>query len=225
MEKKTSRGATQRQSLNLYDEFLAKTSIDRLQKILARHELMKLVQEIPGDIVECGVFKGSGIYTLAKLVRLLTPHTGRKVVGFDFFGAKRPTGLKRIQDKDVLDFHDKNLADKESILANLKMLGINNVELIAGDVAETSKAYVKNNMGFRIALLYLDVDNYEGTLAILKNFYPLVSPGGIVAFDEYGVRGHGESDAVHDYFRGKRIRLHSLSFAATPPAYLVKESA
>ncbi|MDO8594506.1 MAG: TylF/MycF/NovP-related O-methyltransferase [bacterium] len=215
---------TKTRSLSLYDEFLANTSIDRLQKILARYELMKMVSEIPGDIVECGVFKGSGIYTLAKIARLLTPHTGRRIIGFDFFGTDRATTFKRKEDKKVLDFHDKKFADKERILANLKELGIENVELVGGDVTKTTSEYAKKNLGFRIALLYLDVDNYEGTLAILKHFYPLVSPGGIVVFDEYGVRGHGESDAVHDYFKGTSEKLRSLTIANTPPAYLIKGS-
>lgn len=223
MPKNTSSEAAL-ENLALYDDFLAKTGIDRLQKILARYELLTLAQDVPGDIVECGVFKGSGIYTLAKMVRILTPHTGRRVVGFDFFGAKRGAALARKQDTEVLDAHDKKFADQERILANLKARGITNVELVAGDVAKTTAAYAKANLGFRIALLYLDVDNYEGTLAILKNLYPLVSPGGVVAFDEYSVRGHGESDAVHDYFRGKDLRLRALSFANTPPAYLVKDA-
>ena len=95
--------------------------------------------------------------------------------------------------------------------------------MIAGDVTKTTKAYAEKNLGFRIALLYLDVDNYEGTLAILENLFPLVTPGGLVVFDEYAIRGHGESDAVSKYFQGRNPKLHSLSFANTPSAYLVKE--
>jgi len=71
-------------NLNLYDEFLATAPIDRLQKIAARYELLKMIQAVPGDIVECGVFKGSGLYTIAKLNQILMPHTSRKIIGFDF---------------------------------------------------------------------------------------------------------------------------------------------
>ena len=77
----------------------------------------------------------------------------------------------------------------------------------------------------RIALLYLDLDNYEGTLACLRNLYPLVSPGGVVAFDEYALAGYGESDAVDEFFRGQKIRLRSFPWAKTPMAFLVKEAA
>ncbi|MDP3935327.1 MAG: TylF/MycF/NovP-related O-methyltransferase [Candidatus Giovannonibacteria bacterium] len=209
--------------LNLYDEFLAKTSTDRLQKILARYELLKMVSGVPGDIVECGVFKGSGIYTLAKLNNLLMPHAGRKIIGFDFFESKREKKLKKRQDTQVLEWHGEKWEGRETILKNLSALGIHSVELVAGNVIKTTAAYAKKNLGFRIAMLYLDVDNYEGTLAILRNFFPLVTPGGIVVFDEYAIRGHGESDAVNEYFKGRSPKLRSLPWTNTPTAYLIKE--
>ena len=59
-------------------------------------------------------------------------------------------------------------------VANLKKMGITNVELIPGNVMTSTKEYAKKNVGFRISLLYIDVDNYEGSLAILKNFLLLL---------------------------------------------------
>ncbi len=223
MPKTKPSNKTNQRSLDIYDEFLAKTATDRLQKILARYELFKIVSGIPGDIVECGVFKGSGIYTLAKLNNLLMPHAGRKIIGFDFFESKRDKKLKKRQDAEVLEWHGKKWEGRETILKNLSALGIYNVELIAGDVIKTTADYPNKNLGFRIAMLYLDVDNYEGTLAILKNLFPLVTPGGIVVFDEYAIRGHGESDAVNEYFKDRSPKLHSLPWANTPTAYLIKE--
>ncbi len=210
-------------NLNLYDDFLAHTGVDRLQKIISRYELLKLIKKIPGDIVECGVYKGSGIYTLAKLSKLVIPNSGRKIVGFDFFGSSRDITFSKKEDQKVLDMHDETLSDKEIILKNLAELGIDNVELVEGDVVRTTKTYAEQNLGFRIAMLYLDVDNYEGTLAILRNFYPLVTPGGIVVFDEYGLRGHGESDAVSEFFKDQNPKLKSVPGANTPTAYIVKE--
>ena len=95
-------------SLLWYDEFLARTTIDRLQKILARYELFKMVMAVPGNIVECGVFKGSGIYTWAKLQRLFKPNHEQKIVGFDFFETNRKVDLARLQDTQVLDEHATN---------------------------------------------------------------------------------------------------------------------
>ncbi len=210
-------------NLRIYDEFLSKTGVDRMQKILARYELFKMAMKVPGDIVECGVFKGSGLYTLAKLQRLFMPHVDRRVIGFDFFETNRKMKFARKEDQDVLDEHAENWATREEILGNMAEMGIKNVELVAGNVVETTRAYAKDNMGFRISLLYLDVDNYEGSRAILENFYPLVSPGGIIAFDEYAYRTYGEADAVDEFFRGQKVKLRSFPWANTPTAYMVKE--
>lgn len=210
-------------NLSLYDDFLAMTGPDRMQKILARYELFRMVQDVPGDIVECGVFKGSGLYTWAKLMRLFRPHNETRIVGFDFFDADRAMDFQFQQDKDCLDEHQTRWTPQETILRNCREWGFDKVDLIAGNVVETTRAFVREQLGARISLLYIDVDNYEGALACLQNLYPIVSPGGLVVFDEYALRTYGESNAVDEYFRGKNIRLRSIPWANTPSAYLVKD--
>ena len=210
------------ENLALYDEFLAYTGPDRLQKILARSELYKMALEVPGDVVECGVFKGSGIYTYAKLRHIFKPHSVQKILGFDFFDSERNAEIQHPADQNVLDQHATGWATQADILNNLKNMGITDVELIAGNVVETTKSYREQNLGFRISLLYLDVDNFEGTMGALENLYPLVANGGIVAFDEYAHRGHGEADAVDEFLKRENVKLKTLTWENTPTAYLVK---
>lgn len=212
------------ENLSLYDDFLAGTGPDRLQKILARYELFRMVMDVPGDIVECGVFKGSGLYTWAKLMRLFRPHNETRIVGFDFFDADREMSFKFQQDKDCLDEHLTRWSPQDTIKRNCAGWGFDKVDLVAGNVVETTKQFVQDNLGARISLLYIDVDNYEGALACLENLYPIVSTGGVVVFDEYALRTYGESNAVDEYFKGQKIRLRNITWANTPSAYIVKES-
>ena len=170
-------------NLHLYDEFLGSTGPDRLQKIFARYELFKLAQDVPGDIVECGVFRGSGVYTWVKLLCLFKPNTEQRVVAFDFFETPRDVEFRYAIDKECLEAHAEGWTSQEVLIANCKAWGFERLKLIAGDVAATTREYARNHLGARIALLYLDLDNYEGTLACLRNLYSLVSPGGVVAFD------------------------------------------
>ena len=75
----------------------------------------------------------------------------------------------------------------------------------------------------RISLLHLDVDLYEPTLAALKAFYPLVVPGGLVVFDEYGlVEWPGESKAAEEYFGDKMPRLEKFPFPSLPGGFFKK---
>lgn len=210
-------------SLDLYDQFLSNSNLDRLQKILARYELYKKTVDVPGHIVECGVYKGSGIYLFAKLLKLFAPNNDKKIYGFDFFEARAKTKLSYKVDRKVLSNHESGWESRKHILDKLSDMGANNnVELIAGDVVKTTREFAQKNVGVKIALLYLDVDTYDATLACLKNLYPLVSEGGVVIFDEYAYPEVGEAKAVDKYFGNKKINLKSLPWANTPSAYFVK---
>tara|TARA_X000000368_G_C22927342_1_gene665896 strand:+ start:133 stop:777 length:645 start_codon:yes stop_codon:yes gene_type:complete len=207
----------------IYDMFLKDTNVDRLQKVLSKYELFKKIINVPGDICECGVFRGSGIFTWVKLLKLFKPNNNFKVVGFDFFEKKHRTKSKFNLDKKVLKFHDKGTISQLELKKRCKELNFNNLKLYAGDVKKTTKKYAKENFGSRIALLYLDVDNYEGTLEILKNLYKKMAKGGVIAFDEYALHGHGESDAVDEFFKNKKLKLKSFSWANSPTAYTIIE--
>jgi len=208
----------------IYDQFLRETNVDRLQKIIAKYELFKKVINVPGDICECGVFRGSGIFTWVKLMMIFKPNNNFKVVGFDLFGSNKvKLKFKYKIDKKVQAWHNSGTISQKDLLKKCKDWGFKNLKLYAGDVRKTTKKYVKENFGSRISLLYLDVDNYDGTLAILKNLYSKMSKGGLIVFDEYGFKGHGESNAVDKFFEKKKVKLQSLSWANSPTSYIVKD--
>ena len=208
----------------IYDQFLKETNVGRLQKILARYELFKKIIKVPGDICECGVFKGSGIFTWVKLMKLFKPNNNFNVVGFDLFGKKKgKLKFKFKSDKKVQSWHNSGTISQIELKKKCKEWDFKNLKLYAGDVKKTTKKYVKENFGSRIALLYLDVDNYDGTLAILNNLYSKMAKGGLIAFDEYGLKGHGESQAVDEFFSKKKIKLKSFSWANSPTSYTIIE--
>lgn len=205
----------------IYNQFLKKTNVNRLQKILAKYELFKKVINIPGDICECGVFKGSGIFTWVKLMMIFKPNNDFKVVGFDLFGKKKEKlNFKYKVDKKVQAWHNFGTINPNELKKICEDWGFKNLKLYPGDVKKTTKKYAKENFGSRISLLYLDVDNYDGTLAILKNLYSKMAKGGIIVFDEYGFKGHGESEAIDKFFKNKKVKLKSLSWANSPTSYV-----
>ncbi len=207
----------------LYDLFLKETNVGRLQKIITKYEIFKNILNVPGDICEFGVFKGSGIFTWVKLMKLFKPNNDFNVVGFDFFEKKDYPKFKFSSDKKVQSFHIKGAITKKELIKKCKQWGFTNLKLYSGDVKKTSKKYSDENFGSRIALLYLDVDNYEGTLEILKNLYNKMAKGGVIVFDEYAFKGHGESDAVDEFFSEKKIKLKSFNWANSPTAYTIIE--
>lgn len=208
-----------------YNSLLLSQDIERVRKLVVRYQLFEKALAVPGDIVECGVFKGAGLMYWAKLLAVLSPASVKRVVGFDTFS----------QFADSLESYEKDTADayvKEAgfdglnpstlmKLAEAAGLG-ERVELIEGDIQETASKYVANNPGFRVSLLHIDVDSYRGTKAALEAFYPMVSRSGVVILDEYGSRGWGESQAVDEYFADIDVEILAIPNSHKPTAYLVK---
>ncbi|MGE3189518.1 MAG: TylF/MycF/NovP-related O-methyltransferase [Vicinamibacterales bacterium] len=208
-----------------YNTLLLSPDVDRVRKLLVRYELFKRSLDVPGDIVECGVFKGAGLMYWAKLLAIHAPGSLKRVVGFDVFDtfASSLTPFEKENADAYLAEAGSDGLSRAAIEARVRAAGFERlVETVAGDIQATSEAYVAANPGFRISLLHLDLDTYLGTKAALERFYPLVSRGGVLVFDEYGCRNWGESDAVDEFFADKPVRVQAVPLAAKPTAFVVK---
>lgn len=208
-----------------YNGLLLGADIDRIRKLLVRYELFKQSLNVPGDIVECGVFKGVGFMYWLKLLKIYATGTTKRVIGFDTFSSFSDS-LLDYEKKSAGSFTneaDFQGVNPQDILTAAEEAGLAEMgELVDGDISETAKNYVKNNPGFRISLLHLDFDTYQGTLHALENFYNLVVPGGLIVLDEYAQRGWGESDAVDEFFVGKAVTIQTVAHSSQPTAYIVK---
>lgn len=214
----------QQEVWDAYNTLLLSENTDRIKKLIARYEIFKKAIEVPGDIVECGVFKGVGFMYWLKLLKLFSAEEQRMVIGFDTFNSFADSLLDYEKDS-AKSYVEESLfegVDPDLILKNAKSYGFENSDLIAGDVLETIPKYRKDNPGFRICLLHLDLDTYKGTKVVLENFYDLVTPGGIILLDEYGKRGWGESDAVDEFFNNKNKTIHSVKTSYQPTSYIIK---
>ena len=169
-----------------------------------------------------------------KLIEVLCPADSlKRVIGFDTF-----EGFVNLAEKDGLPNEKRGKVvggwNSSDFLPTLQKLveitqrdsmvpRVKRVELVKGDASVSIPEYVKANPGIRISLLHLDMDLYDPTLAALRHLYPLVSPGGIVLLDEYGMDGFpGESAAFDDYFGANRPQLKKFPFTSTPGGYFRK---
>jgi len=217
---------------NIYDafnNFILSDDKKVFGKLLARTLLLNEVKNIPGDIVECGVFKGTGVLSFLKLKKYLSPNTHKKVIGFDFFESKGLIDSLKDQDKDLMNslFQDRNVSHNSNFCENLKQKIIkygfdeHEFELVKGDVCKTTYEYIKDKPGFRISLLYIDVDIEKPTFEILQALWSKVSKGGIVVFDEYAYSFWSESNGADNFFKDKNVTIQSLNYMC-PTAYVKK---
>lgn len=171
---------------------------------------------IPGDIVECGVWRGGNLI----IAGLLRNRLGfdRRIWAFDTFAgmtAPTPFDIKPAEDLDVskkfafLNHSDHNewcLASEGEVLRNFEnRVGSRDLRTVKGPVELT--LIDSDNLPERIAILRLDTDFYESTKAEMEVLYPRLSKGGVLIVDDYG-EWAGARKAVDEYFAGQAVWLH-----------------
>lgn len=196
----------------------------RLSKVLAHYEFFKKIINLPGAIVECGIFKGTSLVRFAGFRDLFGNSYSHKIIGFDTFGDFPDTEFqsdKKYRDRFIANAGSQSISEAQlrEVLDHKKVN--ENIELISGDITKTVPEYVESNPYLKISLLNLDTDIYEPAVTVLEHLYPRVVRGGIILLDDYG-EFPGETKAIDDYFSGKNIEIKKSPFAMTP-CYIVKE--
>ena len=177
--------------------------------------------DIPGDIVECGVWRG-GACMVAALGLMSAGDTTRRLWLYDTFAGMtvptekdthRWTGSHRWASQDARKTwqrFEKNghnewcYADIDEVRQNLLATGYpqGQIEFVKGDVGAT----LSSGGPERIALLRLDTDWYESTKTVLQVLYPRLSEKGALLIDDYGVWA-GARQAVDEYFAEQKINM------------------
>jgi hypothetical protein len=210
-----------------YNLLLLGPDTERLRKLLVRYHFFTMTKDLPGDIVECGVFKGTGLMQWLKLLQIYCPGSAKRVIGFDVFsefGATDSETEQQSVDRLLAEssFTGTSVEELHAIIARAGIAEAK-AELVSGDIQHTGVDYVAAHPGFRISLLHMDFDLDKPTMAGLEAFWPRVVRGGVVVLDEYAIAHWTESDAVDRFFQDRSVRLQTLHWARTPSAYIVKE--
>ena len=186
------------------------------ETIYAAYNNVKYIVEnkIPGDIVECGVWRG-GITQLAALTMIHLKDTSRKIYLYDTF-----EGMPKPEDED-LDWDGNRALDAWRTFAlkgekwgfggdinsvNQLMLSTKypkeKIIITKGKVENT----IPNVIPKKISLLRLDTDFYKSTLHELNHLFPILVLGGILVIDDYGYY-LGSRKATDEYFKKNKIKM------------------
>ena len=175
-----------------------------------------LDNNIPGDFVECGVWRGGSAMLVAKMLHTRRI-TDRKIYLYDTFeGMSAPTSNDLdFRGKDAATLLQQNadqketsvwcLADLNEVQHNMGMTGYTkeNIIYVQGKVEDTIPATIPAQ---GIALLRLDTDWYESTWHELVHLYPMLIEDGILIIDDYG-HWEGCRKAVDEYFKKENIHM------------------
>jgi hypothetical protein len=190
-------------------------------------------REIPGALVECGVWRGGSVLAMILALQELG-RDDRDLYLYDTFeGMTAPT------EHDTSPFHAPALSDwktareqnarpweelfSQELFSRQFVEGVlfttgyprERLHFQEGDVLKTIPATTPS----AIALLRLDTDWYESTRHELEHLYPRLARGGVLIVDDYG-HWEGARRAVDEYFDERAPLLHRIDYTGRA---LVKE--
>jgi O-methyltransferase len=168
-----------------------------------------LTFNIPGDFVECGVWRGGASFLMADLLRQAGVK-GRKVWLFDSFEGLPPpaeldgeAALAYARNKDSPEYLDNCRASLEEVRRSAADLGLGPyTEFVKGWFDQTLPAQ-RDRIG-PIAILRIDGDWYSSVRCCLDNLYDRVADGGFVVFDDYYTYD-GCAIAAHEFLGARRL--------------------
>ena len=144
-----------------------------------------LAEDIPGDLVECGVWRGGACILMRAVLSAYGDEERCVWLADSFEGVPPPDPENYSADKDLrLDLSANVLAIPASAVRdNFKRYGLldDRVRILPGWFKDTLPGAPIN----RIALLRLDGDLYESTIQALEALYPRLSASGFCIIDDY----------------------------------------
>lgn len=148
---------------------------------------------LTGDFAECGVWKGG---TALMLARVLHSAKQKKLYLFDSF-----QGLPKVDPEEDPWFHEGQYSAESVEIVRQVLRDFSDIlDIRCGWIPETFNGLEDN----RYAFAHIDVDLYKSTWDCCEYFYPRMTPGGVMLFDEYAFApSRGEKDAIDRFFADK----------------------
>jgi O-methyltransferase len=179
-------------------------------------------EKIPGSFVECGVWRGGSMMTVAHTL-LRQGIRDRELYLFDTFeGMTEPS----TEDRDPggrsamptfrrmrrsAESSDWCRATEDDVTINMARTGypLECVHLVKGRVEDT----LPSAAPAEVALLRLDTDWYSSTRHELVHLWPKLVAGGVCVVDDYG-HWAGHRKAVDEYLeeQGVRVLMHRTDY-------------
>lgn len=196
------------QSVKLFTQ----TSSARIVSLIHSVEYV-IKNNIPGSIVECGVWKGGSMMATIKALQNFN-QSDHELYLFDTFeGMPKPTDVDiSLDDYNANnEFSEQKISEQSSswnkislleVKKNVLKLGYDEkkIHFIKGMVEQTIPKYSPKE----ISILRLDTDWYESTKHELIHLFPRLSNGGVLIIDDYGF-WKGSKKAVDEYFFENKI--------------------
>jgi hypothetical protein len=180
--------------------------------------------DIPGGIVECGVFRGGSLTAMA--LYLKQRQVAKRIFGLDSFQGFDEDIHKDLQlggaDNAEKRFHGFDETSLSHVYSKIDRLNVTeSVALIPGYFSNTLNTLPNCHFSF----VHLDCDIYDSYKQTLEYFYYRMSPGGIILLDEYNdPPWPGCNLAVDEFLAGKAEKLSLISMDNHEKYFITKQA-
>jgi hypothetical protein len=176
--------------LRWYELFCGSDNYRSLDRKYTVRELLKLVEAVPGDTVECGAYRGATSYLLCDHAT----HFNKSHHLFDSFEGLSEPGVNDGRYWTLGDLSTSEFSCRENLRS------FSNLNYYKGWIPERFGEVEDKSFSF----IHIDVDLYQPTLDSLEFFFPKLTVGGVVVCDDYGFATcPGANLAMDSYFRDK----------------------
>jgi hypothetical protein len=205
--------------------FCAPFTMTSIERMYSLYNSIKYIinNNIDGDIVECGIWRGGSAMLIAKYLKIKNIRN-RKIYLYDTYeGMPKPSenDTNFIGENAIVEFSKKSIGDNssswcaatiEEVKKNIYSTGFeeDNIVFIKGKVEKTIPNMLPED---KIAILRLDTDWYESTKHELIHLYPLLVDNGVLIIDDFG-HWDGAKKAVIEYFNetNQKIFLNRIDY-------------
>ncbi len=186
---------------------------NKMRRLLFFRRMFDHIKNVEGDVVECGVLYGESLLLLSFLVN--DEGNKRKIWGFDAF---EPLPPRTERDKAASPHKLREVTGTKIDTASVEklLLDAGLGQNFVRSQLTLVKGYFDNTLdkftGKAIAMLHIDVDLYNSYKRVLEEFYPQLSSGGVIVFNEYMNTYEyeyfpGAQKAINDFFAEKRSEI------------------
>lgn len=199
------------------EHFPCFTGAKSIARFLSLYQCYQMTLGLAGHMAEVGVFRGAASLFLAKLSLLYEPQSFTQVHGFDWF--QEPTPEQIAAKLKGYTYYEPY----ERIRDLIGVQGLQRYVLLhRHDVTTELEDFFKEHPHLQFKLVFLDAGEYDIVAKSLQEFWPRLTTGGIIIFDQFNFEmAPGETHAVKT-FLPEDVVIRTFPHGWMPTAYVIK---
>lgn len=198
---------------------IGKPRNQRSERLVTYYELYKQIKHLEGSILKCGITTDEAFSYFA-FFKQMNQYKQQPLVAFEKVNSIFETTTQNEETTVAV----KNMYSVESRIEHKKMVrkGIaEEIDFRPGFLSNSIPKYLIENPELKIALLTIDLDDYENTITAIEYLYPRLVTDGILIVNNYYKKG-AEYEAIQHFFSTEEVIIRHFSLEKGPH-YIVKK--